>query len=93
MLRESTSLFAVWVSLYLLLGLLCPSTFLKLLNNPIVVLLNLVALAAAVLHTWTWFGLVPKALNLPEACLGKIVKGLWWTTAAVSVIFLLLAIF
>ena len=55
------------------------------------------ALAAALLHTKTWFELAPKAANIivksekmgPE----PIIKGLWVVTAVVSVVILFIALF
>ena len=67
------------------------------LQNPVVVVLNLITLVAALLHTKTWFELAPKAANIivksekmgPE----PIIKGLWVVTALVSVVILLVALF
>jgi fumarate reductase subunit C len=92
MLREGTAIFALWVSFLLLIGLLNPDVFVKVMMNPLVMVLNAASLMAALYHTWTWLGLVPKALNLPEACLAKVVRGLWWTTGVVSFLFLLTAL-
>ena len=54
-------------------------------------------LAAALLHTKTWFELAPKAANIivkgekmgPE----PVIKGLWAVTAVVSVVILFVALF
>lgn len=71
MLREGTALPAVWFSLLLLHGLYQLKAgpagweaFVHLLQNPVVLLLNLIALAAALLHSKTWFDLAPKAAIL-----------------------------
>ncbi len=68
MLREGTAVPAVWFSIELIYGLFAlkhgPESwegFVHFLQNPIVVILNLVTLAAALLHTKTWFDLAPKA--------------------------------
>ncbi|VTM67400.1 fumarate reductase subunit C [Klebsiella pneumoniae] len=66
-------------------------------KNPVVVILNLITLAAALLHTKTWFGLAPKAANViikgekmgPE----PVIKGLWVVTAVVTVVILFVALF
>ena len=55
------------------------------------------ALAAALLHTKTWFELAPKAANViikgekmgPE----PVIKGLWVVTAVVTVVILFVALF
>ena len=67
------------------------------LQNPVVVILNLITLAAALLHTKTWFELAPKAANViikgekmgPE----PVIKGLWVVTAVVTVVILFVALF
>ena len=54
-------------------------------------------LAAALLHTKTWFELAPKAANViikgekmgPE----PVIKGLWVVTAVVTVVILFVALF
>ena len=61
------------------------------------VLLNIIVLAAALLHTKTWFELAPKAANIivkgekmgPE----PVIKGLWVVTAVVTVVILGVALF
>ncbi|MBJ3814056.1 fumarate reductase subunit FrdC [Shimwellia pseudoproteus] len=104
MLREGTSVPTVWFSIVLLYGLFSLKGgaeswdgFVAFLQNPVVVILNLVTLAAALLHTKTWFELAPKAANLivkgekmgPE----PIIKGLWGVTIAVTVVILFVALF
>ncbi|MDR1777019.1 MAG: hypothetical protein LBR31_04230 [Desulfovibrio sp.] len=91
MLREGTSVFAVWVSVVLLVALLSPDTFMSLVKNPLVIILNLAAFLASLLHTKTWYALVPKILNLPEAILKRLVQTLWGLTIGVSVVVLALA--
>ena len=67
------------------------------LQNPVVVVLNLITLCAALLHTKTWFELAPKAANIiikgekmgPE----PVIKGLWVVTALVTVVILFVALF
>jgi fumarate reductase subunit C len=61
------------------------------------VILNLIVLAAALLHTKTWFELAPKAANIivkgekmgPE----PVIKGLWAVTILVTVVILFVALF
>lgn len=104
MLREGTAVPAVWFSIELMYGLFAikhgPETwasFVGFLQNPVVVILNIIVLAAALLHTKTWFELAPKAANIivkneklePE----PIIKGLWVVTAVVTVVILGIALF
>ena len=63
MLREGTAVPAVWFSIELIIGLFALKHgaeswmgFVAFLQNPVVVILNIIALAAALLHTKTWFG-------------------------------------
>lgn len=103
MLREGTAVPAVWFSLELMYGVYAQArpgslaSFVGFLQNPIIVVLNLIVLAAALLHTKTWFELAPKAANIivkgekmgPE----PVIKGLWAVTAVVSVVILFVALF
>lgn len=104
MLREGTALPAVWFSIILIFGLFSikhgPESwagFVSFLQNPIVVILNLIALAAALLHTKTWFELAPKASNIiikneklkPE----PVIRGLWAVTVLATVVILFVALF
>lgn len=88
MLRESTAIPQLWFSLELLYGLFALrhgeeswTGFIDFLQHPIVLLLNLLALAGALLHSKTWFDLAPKASMIiangqkmpPE----PLIKGLW----------------
>ena len=104
MLREGTAVPAVWFSLELIYGLFALkngpeswSGFVTFLQNPVVLLLNLVALAAALLHTKTWFDLAPKAslIIIKDEKLGPepVVRGLWIVTAIVTLAVLFIALF
>ncbi len=71
MLREGTAVPAVWFSIELIFGLFALKHgaeswmgFVGFLQNPVVVILNLITPAAALLHTKTWFELAPKAANI-----------------------------
>lgn len=96
MLRESTAIPALWFSLELIFALFSLKHgeeswmgFISFLQHPIVLLLNVVALAAALLHSKTWFDLAPKASIIivkgqkmpPE----PLVKGLWAVMLVLSV--------
>jgi fumarate reductase subunit C len=68
-LRELSSIFIAWFVVYLLLLVRAASQddaayqqFLAWSGNPAVVLLNLVTLLFAVLHSITWFNLAPQAM-------------------------------
>lgn len=104
MLREGTAVPAVWFSLELIFGLFALKNgpdawigFVSFLQHPVVVILNVVTLAAALLHTKTWFELAPKAANIiiKDEKMGPepVIKGLWIITAAVTVIIFIVALF
>jgi fumarate reductase subunit C len=104
MLREGTAVPAVWFSLELMYGVYAlkhgPETwasFVGFLQNPIIVILNLIVLAAALLHTKTWFELAPKAANIiiKDEKMGPepVIKGLWGVTILVTVVILFVALF
>ncbi len=103
MLREGTSIPAVWFSLQLIYGLFSLkggavewSTFVGFLQNPLVMLLNVVVLLAALLHTKTWFELAPKAANIvvksEKMGPGPIIKALWAVTIIATVAILAIAL-
>jgi len=104
MLREGTAVPTVWFSLVLIYGLFAlkggPDSwmgFVSFLQNPIVVILNIITLAAALLHTKTWFELAPKAANIivKDEKMGPepVIKGLWAVTAVATVVILFVALF
>lgn len=71
MLREGTAVPAVWFSIELIFGLFALKNgpeawagFVDFLQNPVIMIINLITLAAALLHTKTWFELAPKAANI-----------------------------
>lgn len=104
MIREGTSVPTVWFSIVLIYGLFAlkggPDSwmgFVSFLQNPIVVILNLITLAAALLHTKTWFELAPKAANIiiKDEKMGPepVIKGLWAVTLVATVVILAIALF
>ncbi|MGB7803889.1 fumarate reductase subunit FrdC [Buttiauxella sp.] len=104
MIREGTAVPTVWFSILLICGLFSlkggPESwagFVSFLQNPIVVILNLITLAAALLHTKTWFELAPKAANIiiKDEKMGPepVIKGLWAVTAVATVVILFVALF
>ena len=104
MLREATSIFAVWFCIVLLYGCLLytsPSLpglgiidFIGFLRNPIVVFLNIITLIATLYHTATYFVMTPKVMNIivkNERLPHHLLRNaLWAVTAVISVIALIL---
>lgn len=104
MLREGTAIPTVWFSLLLIYGLFSLkhgaqewAGFVDFLQNPIVIILNIITLAAALLHTKTWFELAPKAANViikgDKMGPGPVIKGLWVVTLLVTCVVLFVALF
>lgn len=103
MLREGTAVPTVWFSLVLIYGVLClgrglegMAAFIGFLQNPIVLFLNVVTLAATLLHTKTWFDLAPKAANLvvnnEKVPAATLIKALWAVMVVVTLIILAFAL-
>ncbi|MDF7679967.1 fumarate reductase subunit FrdC [Enterobacteriaceae bacterium ESL0689] len=104
MLRESTAIPTIWFSIVLLFGIFSLkqgaeswASYVTFLQNPLVVILNIITLAATLLHSKTWFELAPKAANIivkgekvPPALM---IKGLWLITALATIVILLVALF
>lgn len=104
MLREATSVFAVWFCIVLLYGVLCLASnpmpglgilsFIEFLRNPIVVFLNIITLIATLYHTVTYFLMTPKVMNIivkNERLPHRVIRNaLWAVTALISVIALVL---
>jgi fumarate reductase subunit C len=70
-LRELSAVFIAWFVVYLLMLVHAVSSgpdsyqrFLELSAHPLMVVLNVVALAFVLLHAVTWFALAPKAIVL-----------------------------
>ena len=68
-LRELSCIFVAWFVVFLLMlvyavgrGEAAYQRFLEWASSPVVVVVNLVALAFVVLHTVTWFALTPQAM-------------------------------
>ena len=71
MLRELSSIFVGWFAVFLMImlfaigrGEAAYQNFLNWAASPVVVIVNLVALAFLVLHTVTWFALTPQAMEV-----------------------------
>ncbi|QKV16500.1 fumarate reductase subunit FrdC [Escherichia coli] len=104
MLREGTAVPAVWFSIELIFGLFAlkngPESwagFVDFLQNPVIVIINLITLAAALLHTKTWFELAPKAANIivKDEKMGPepIIKSLWAVTVVATIVILFVALY
>ena len=104
MLREGTAVPAVWFSIELIFGLFALKNgpeawagFVDFLQNPVVVIINLITLAAALLHTKTWFELAPKAANIivKDEKMGPepIIKSLWAVTVVATIVILFVALY
>lgn len=102
MFRESTAVPAVWFSLVLIFGVFAlrsPESwygFVGFLANPVVMVINLITLIMALVHTKTWFDLAPKAANIvvgTEKLSAKpIVMFFWGVTIVASLIILAVAL-
>ncbi|MCA6221284.1 fumarate reductase subunit FrdC [Photorhabdus antumapuensis] len=102
-LRESTAATTMWFSILLIYGLFALKggaqswdEFVTFLQNPVILLINIITLLGALLHTKTWFELAPKAANVvikgekmgPE----PVIKLLWAVTIIVTTIILGIAL-
>jgi fumarate reductase subunit C len=103
MLREGTAVPAVWFSLLLLAGVFSLkhgpeswASYVAFLQHPVVLLINLIALLAALLHTKTWFELAPKAsiIIVKDQKMGPepIIGAFWAITGIATVVILTLAL-
>lgn len=99
MLREGTAIPAFWFSIELISGLFALKhgaeswqEFVTFLQHPVVLLLNIVSLAAALLHSKTWFELAPKAsvivIGDKKLSPDPVIKALWAVTIIVSIVVL-----
>jgi len=104
MLREGTSVPAVWFSVLLLAGIYSLkhgaeswASYVVFLQNPLVLVINLIALLAALLHTKTWFELAPKAsiIIVKEQKMGPqpIIAAFWAVTVVATLAILVFALF
>lgn len=101
MLREATAIPTVWFSIVLLLGVITISNgtfttdFVAFLKNPLVIILNLVSLAAMVLHAKTLFEMMQPVMGIMVGGKyleqEKMVKILWGVFAVATVVILALA--
>ena len=110
MIRELTAVFTLWMAVELLILCMFPvftgddaqmyiSGFIK---NPVVIILNIISLAAILFHAVTWFNIMPKAVRIfrskdpadTRMIPAKFWIGLLWTvTCVASVIITLVLIY
>lgn len=101
--RESTSVLQVWFSILVLYGVFALKSgpeswagFVGFLSNPIILIINIITLAATLLHTTTWFNLAPKAVSIivkdKKMSDEPIVKGFWAVTIVVTAAILAIAL-
>ena len=81
MLREATAVPTVWFSLVLLYGVICLGkadgfvmSFIPFLQNPLVVILNIISLAALLLHAVTLFDMTGEVMSGTTGLPAKLIK-------------------
>ncbi|KAE9542067.1 fumarate reductase subunit FrdC [Ursidibacter maritimus] len=99
-LRESTSVPTVWFCLVLLYGLVSlgkgtfETDFVGFLQNPVVVILNIITLGAVLLNSFTFFGMAPQMMNIivknERINVTLVSRAFWGITAFVSLLALIL---
>lgn len=100
--REATALPTLWFCFVLLYGVICLASgaakvhadFIPFLQHPIVIVLNIITLGSALLHTVTYYFMTPKVLNIivknDRINPMLITATLWIITAIVSIIALII---
>lgn len=99
-LRESTAVPTVWFCLVLLYGVISltkgtfETDFVGFLQNPVVVILNIITLGAVLLNSFTFFNMAPQMMNVivkDERINTTLVSRVFWgITAVVSLLALIL---
>ena len=98
MLREATALPTVWFCLVLLKGVFALGSntfetgFVEFLQNPVVVILNLISLAALLLHAFTLFNMTGEVMSGTTGIKADVIKkSLQGLFVVVSILGLVLA--
>ncbi|EIJ67744.1 fumarate reductase subunit C [Pasteurella bettyae CCUG 2042] len=99
MVRESSAIPTVWFCLVLLYGVFCLTSengfvenFIPFLQNPLVVILNLISLALLLVHAFTLFQMTGEVMSGSTGIKSEVIQKLLKIAfAAVSVIALVLA--
>lgn len=99
-LRESTAVPTVWFCLVLLYGLISlgngtfATDFVGFLQNPLVVILNIITLGAVLLNSFTFFGMAPQMMNIivknERINTTLVSRAFWAITAVISLLALIL---
>lgn len=99
-LRESTAVPTLWFCLELFYGVVClnngkfDTNFVHFLQNPLVVILNIITLGAVLLNSATFFKMAPQMMNIivkNQRLDVKLVSQVFWgITALVSLLALIL---
>lgn len=99
-LRESTAVPTIWFCLELFYGLVClnngtfETSFVSFLQNPLVIILNIITLGAVLLNSFTFFNMAPQMMNVivkNERINTTLVSRVFWgITAFVSLLALIL---
>ncbi len=100
MLREATAVATVWFCLVLLYGIitLCSENgfrenFIPFLQNPVVVILNLISLGALILHTVTFFQMSGEVMSGTLGVKPELIRKGFYVLLAVTSIILLVLVF
>lgn len=100
--REATAVPTLWFCLVLLYGVIClaggvedvKANLIPFLQNPLVIVLNIITLGAVILNTVTYYFMTPKVLNIivkDQRINPNIITGaLWGITAFLSLVILVL---
>lgn len=98
MLREATALPTVWFCFVLLKGVFAlgantfETSFVEFLQNPVVIILNLISLAALLLHAFTLFTMTGEVMSGTTGIKAEVIKkSLQGLFVAVSILGLVLA--
>ncbi|MDH2924659.1 fumarate reductase subunit C [Nicoletella semolina] len=90
-LRESTAVPTVWFCLVLFYGVISINShtfsthFINFLQNPLVIILNIITLGAVLLNSFTFFNMAPKMINLivkNQRVSPKLLSRLFWIITA-----------
>lgn len=98
-LRESTAVPTLWFCLELFYGVVClkngnfDTNFVSFLQNPLVVILNIITLGAVLLNSATFFKMAPQMMNIivkdQRIDVNLVSKIFWGITAVVSLLALI----
>ncbi|TCP95188.1 fumarate reductase subunit C [Cricetibacter osteomyelitidis] len=97
MVREATALPTVWFSIVLLYGVIClgkangvVESFIPFLQNPIVVILNIISLAGLLLHATTLFDMTGEVMagttGLPSKTIRLVLRGLFVVVTVLTLV-------